>query len=297
MFIKSEILLTRHCSVGCSYCAIRRKTPDLPLLKWKKVLEQLKKWDVRFLAIYGAEPTEYVDFYGFLRLVKDLGWGKSSTVITAGNHLAVLAGAVSLGLLDSITVSWDFEKTHKNDWALSVIQMFRDQVSDLELSLTIFEDTTVEDLAKVFNICEMYNVWISFDLKHQNPTRHQWSKVPFGRDRVVYNDAVIQYILERKRSGAKVHQTEAAIMLDLSFEPLWVCKEPYFISINSDGHPMVCDDFHRMDKPVYEMTEAEFRTEWHESVAGCQGCKWSTHFLSEEIFSEEGVRHFAHGRE
>jgi MoaA/NifB/PqqE/SkfB family radical SAM enzyme len=261
------------------------------------VLEQLKRWDVRFLAIYGAEPTEYKDFLGFLRLVKDLGWGKHSTVITSGNHLTRLASAVKLGLLDSITVSWDFGKTSKNDWALSVITMFRDKVSDLELSLTIFEDTTVEELVKLFNICEMHDVWVSFDLKHQNPTCHEWSKVPVGQDRVVHNDKAIQYILERKRSGAKVHQTEQAILLDLSSEPLWVCREPYFISIDSSGNPMVCDDFHRMDKPVYEMTEEEFRTEWHKAVKNCIGCKWSTHFLSEEMFSEDGVKHFAHGRE
>lgn len=298
MFLKTEILLTRQCSVGCSYCRmVRKKNHSMPLSEWEKVLTVLKNWDVRFLAIYGAEPTEYPYFLDFLDLVKQGGWGKSSTVITAGHNPEIIKKAVDIGLLDSLTVSWDFGRTKKDNSGYQLCKDLYGRVTDIEISATIFENTTVEQIEYLVEEASKIGAWLSFDMCHSNTQNHLWSKVPKGKERTSFNDSVIKRMLELKSEGAKIHQSMGAIELCKSSNPLWRCIRPTFFTVNCDGVPMVCDDFGYSGKKLYDFKdEAEYREWWYKEQEGCLGCKWTTHFMSEEMFNVEGVTYFAHGR-
>lgn len=298
MFIKAEILLTRKCSIGCDYCRMRRDTNfQMPIEEWDKVLCKLRDWDVKFLAIYGAEPTEYPHFIEFMRLVNRYGWGKSNSVITAGHHPKVLEAAWDEGLLDSLTVSWDFNRTGKDNLADKICERFLGRVSDLELSATIFPDTTVNDIDILAMKAYLYDAWISFDLMHCDPFNHEWSKVPNGEKRVAVNDAVIQHLMRLAvNHRVKVHQTVRAMAQCLSEFDLWNCSYPYFLTVNCDGSPMICDDYGYSGKKLYDFTEEEFRAWWGVVAPTCPGCKWTTHFMSEELFNQKGVDHFVHGR-
>jgi len=298
MFIKAEVLLTRQCSLSCSYCRMKRKpSTDISIDTWKKVLSRLREWDVRFLAIYGAEPTEYPCFFSFLSLVKDLGWGKANTVITAGHNPGIIHTGIKMGLIDSVTMSWDFSKTKKDNLAMSLGKSIRNKISDLEISATIFENITKEQIDQMMDAVDSLDAWLSFDLKHMNTSGHTWSKVPKDCQRTDKNDVVIEHLLYLKREGRKIHQTELAIEKCLSHEPLWNCTQPFFMTVNCDGVAMVCDDFGYSEKRVdLWKSENEFRDWWGAEAKKCIGCKWTTHVMSEEMFNQEGVSHFCHGR-
>lgn len=298
MFIKTETLLTRRCSVGCKYCRmVRKENHSMPLHEWEKVLVVLSNWDVRFLAIYGAEPTEYDYFLGFLDLVRKYGWGRASTVITAGHRPEIVKQAVSIGLLDSLTVSWDFGRTDKDNMGYQLCKDLYGKITDIEISATIFPDTTTEQIDYLIKKASEIDSWVSFDMCHSNIQNHPWSKVPKGKDRTILNDSVIERMLELKEKGAKIHQSVEAIKLCRSSVPLWRCSDPTFFTVNCDGVPMVCDDFGYSGKKLYDFKgEEEFRKWWYKEQTGCIGCKWTTHFMSQEMFNTEGVAYFAHGR-
>lgn len=298
MFIKAEVLLTRKCSIGCSYCKMRRdENFQMSIEEWDKVLQTLRSWDVRFLAIYGAEPTEYPDFIPFMRLVNKYGWGKSNSVITAGHRLDILEKAWSEGLIDSLTVSWDFNRTGKDNLAERVCRRFLGRVSDLELSATIFNDTTIADIDHLAMRAYLYDAWISFDLEHRDPFNHEWSKVPYGESRVAHNDPVVQHLIRLSLDHkVKVHQTVKSMANCLTDFPLWRCSYSYFLTVNCDGVPMICDDYGYLGKRLYDFTEEEFRRSWSKVAPQCPGCKWTTHYMSEEMFNLKGVDHFVHGR-
>jgi MoaA/NifB/PqqE/SkfB family radical SAM enzyme len=306
--IKAEILFTRKCNKKCNFCGmIRNNVSTLSLDLWDKGLDQLKKLNCNFLAIYGAEPLyEFDRLLQFLELVNNKNIAYTIiTNLTLLNKLK-LNKLKKVGL-NSITFSIDTlnsnNKNSRDNYAIKWIDILIDNFKDVEGSMTITSKNKYE-VENIIKFLTSKNVWFSFDFYHYDKGHYNTKVTKLNKNFVLTTIdimSIIDIIIDLKIKGYKIHQTiEALIVMKKHLIYDWKCSYPYFVSINADGSMLVCDDCggENVEKiKVYELYDKwnEFVTAWKKDNLKCNGCMWSTHIMSELMHnSEYGNNYFRH---
>ena len=323
--IKAEILWSRDCSLGCSYCAMadgRRNT--ISEFDWEMGFYQLKKLGCSFAAFYGAEPlNDFEKLPNVIEYAESIGI--HTTVITSGvtpylnNKLRIL---YEHGLR-SITTSYDMvslgnSSAIKSAKAMDIINQFRSfgTTRDAAIVATLTR-TNFKLLPETIKKMSDKNIWTFFDLIH--PDRHQpGSKVKntehllFRQEDLNELNNVLAEVLSLKKEGYLCHTSESFIKhlskLRVSTFYTWCCAEednfPAFITIDCDGLVYPCDDFQPKEITnikIWEIADRweEFCSVWKkEVIATCPGCCWNTHLDAHAIKRNElPITDYIHGME
>lgn len=326
---KAELLWTRTCPLKCSYCNMATGEKNtLPLEYWEETVEQLKKLNCKFVAIYGAEPLADEGAINKLSLVinKLERSGINCTVITSGavpNLREKLIRLYSAGLR-SLTMSYDIlpldsSSKAKSDKAIETLLWFK----SLDDGRAIRDVATVTTLTKWnyhllpehINKMTKLGIWTFFDLIHDD--RNQ----PGGKckhtavtEELLFNEyhykhlgEVLKAVAIQKEMGMLCNTSLPFIQLleENDYEHIknynWHCaKDPVFpgwITIDYDGSVYPCDDFHtekkfKSNKIAEEFDE--FREFYRkEALDKCSGCLWNTHidanFIKAGVLDGYGV--------
>jgi len=272
---------------------------------WKEGMDQLKKLNCDFLAIYGAEPLE--EFSHKLPKVIEYAEkiGIHTTLITSGitKDLNYKLRTLYEHGLRSVTTSYDMSPLDhssglKTSKALEVISMFRSfgNVRDVAVVATLTNKnfrllpTTIREMSRS-------NIWTFFDLIH--PDRHQpGSKVRntnldlmFSADDLKELAYVLREVITMKKRGYLCHASEIFMNHIISHQNdiyKWNCSKessfPAWITVDCDGVVMPCDDFHSWTcTQPFKIWNLE--DEWNDFCKFqkemvslyCPGCCWNTH--------------------
>lgn len=314
--IKAEILWSRDCYLGCSYCAMADGRKNIISIEdWIKGFDQLKKLGCSFAAFYGAEPLN--DFEKFPEIIEYAeSIGICTTVITSGitSYLNDKLEMLYKHGLRSITTSYDMiplgnSSDIKSAMAIHTINRFRsfgptrDAAVVATLTRTNFK-LLPETIIKMSN----ENIWTFFDLIH--PDRHQpGSKVKntesfdllFRQEDLDELNDVLTKVLLLKKEGYLCHTSESFInhLSKVRIPTLytWCCAEednfPAFVTVDCDGLVYPCDDFQPKEITnikIWEIADRweEFCSVWKkEVIATCPGCCWNTHLDAHAIKRNE----------
>lgn len=327
-FLKAEILFTRYCNISCKYCGMKRKNvAEISMELWRKGLENIKALGCDFCAIYGAEPlTRFERLKQFLKECTEIGIKNS--VITNGIGLTrdKFAELYQSGLR-SITLScdaWvpcdlhcpDEETTEKSRQAIRIISLLKTLEDEFPMrDIEVIATLTKKNLRQFPDMLRFFSsqgVWTSFDFIHSN-RQMRGSKCPpisvigdllFSPADDPEVLAIFDEVRKLRQEGCLLHQTEGTLdflMRDANYRrQTWHCSYPGWISVDADGSLLGCDDFPDKVLGTFKIWELEknwetFRGVWRERVKHCQGCAWTTHWMSEKMVLEpDAAQYFAH---
>lgn len=338
--VKAEILFTRVCPLNCSYCYMIRRKENIhfpkeeelvfsqPYTGWRKVIDGLKKVNVPFFAIYGAEPLVFFD-----QLCDFIRYSDKNDILTTlitscvGLTEKKMEKLVNSGLR-SLTVSLDnldIKKiSDKNvqkksslglEWIFYFKQIYGDKIRDAEVVYTV-ERSNIEALPDAIKYFTSHGIWLHFDYieydrgqydskcapKEQLKGRYlEWSK-----DRLLVKD-VFSEVLSLKKKGYLIHPSESLIeeyMTKRFVNLQWQCNKPGFVSIDANGVVRVgCDDFTNpdcKDTPIYAWElDDKWDLFWKKHEEGVRyyncRCAWSTHYDAQLIYNNlHSASHYYH---
>ena len=327
--VKAEILFSRKCNLNCSYCNMANgKENILSIESWKLGMDQLKKLDCQFIAVYGAEPL--LEFDKLLEVVPYAeSIGIDTTIITNGtvpNTKSKLlrlynAGARSLSMsYDPIPL--DKSSSIKSDKAVNLLTWFKNlgnNVRDVAAIATVTKENFMS-LPDMVHKMSRLGIWTFYDLYHHD--RFQEGSKTKGYDPkyafLTEEDCnklytVLDYVNDLKQEGCLVHTNSEYLkkLKENGYSILrkynWNCatyKEfPSWVTVDCDGSVYPCDDFQpQRIQPfsvleIYENWEY-FKKEMRKAVLnGCPGCCWNTHIGAHAIKSgKESIEDYIHGR-
>lgn len=302
--VKAELLWSRKCPLKCSYCAMVNHKDNTPSLdQWRAGIDNLKRLDCKFIAIYGAEPLEE-----FEKLPQVIDYAESSgihtTLITSGftkdlnKKLKLL---YDFGLR-SITTSYDMipldhSSGLKSSKALEIIDTFRSfgKVRDVAIVATLTKQN-FRELPQVIRKMSDENIWTFFDLIHADrgqagsKVRNTNLDLMFSDDDFKELANVLDEVIYMKNRGYLCHASEIFLnkLIDEHNEVYnWNCAMersfPAWVTIDCDGTVYPCDDFQPNTVlnikmwDLYDMWN-DFCASWRSVVlVECPGCCWNTH--------------------
>lgn len=314
---KVELLWTRNCPLRCSYCAMATGGNNtLSIDFWKKAIDQWKKLNCGFVAIYGAEPlTEDVDKLGqAIQYMESLKI--RTTVITSGcvpNFREKIQKLYDYGLR-SLSMSYDIlpldkSSKAKTEKALDNLLWFREKegVRDAAAIATLSR-VNYKELPESIKKLSAMNIWTFFDMIHTDRGQPgcKVKDTPLTRELLFKEEdypeleRVLKEIMDLKDQGYLCHTSKLFVeeMSKDNYQHLrnydWHCAKeacfPSWISVDYNGHCYPCDDFHVVDNPKIFMADKiaeefnDFRDYYKEmSLKLCSGCCWNTHIDSNRI--------------
>jgi MoaA/NifB/PqqE/SkfB family radical SAM enzyme len=310
MLVKAEILWTRECPLRCHYCnMVTGMKNSQSSYFWRKGLDNLKKLDCKFIAIYGAEPlADYEKLPNFVEYARYLGM--DITLITSGcaPHTNIkLRQLYDVGLR-SLTTSYDIidldpSSAAKSKKALDLLKYFRKlgPVDNVAVVVTL----TKKNYKQLYNtMVEMtaQNIWTFFDLIH--PDRNQPGSKSKGSDpELLFAKEDLPELVEELK---RIREAKGKLMIhasstflehlinhpDLLLKYDWNCAKdkcfPSWVTVDCTGLVYACDDFQEpgtgipLDKLYEKWPEAQ--EIWKKSVVdNCPGCAWNTHLDAHNI--------------
>jgi len=290
--------------------------PDKDMALWKKGVQQLKKLDCGFCAIYGAEPLE--DFEHLPAFVAMLsGSHIESTVITScvvPQLKQKLTKLYNAGLR-SLTVSYDGDKTYdessaaKTKIGIKTLRWFRDQFSDLrDVAIVVtINRRNYKQIPDIVRRMTKEGIWTLFDFIH--PDRGQpgskcrntelTKKLLFQEEDLPGVVGMLEEIKILKEQNHLVHWSNLLLDYMKEYPKVlinydWHCVEkdvfPSWITVENTGEVYCCDDFHIINDPnkfyLWEIADRfeEFTKYWMGLARRyCRGCIWNTHWDANAI--------------
>jgi MoaA/NifB/PqqE/SkfB family radical SAM enzyme len=326
--LKAEILLTRHCNLQCEYCGIvdNSRAVELDEEHWKKAFTNIiEVLGGKFIAIYGGEPMIKYNMLKNLLNFLSTNYPHVDHTVISNSVLLTQEKAEELMAngLKSWTVSADsIEGTNPRDNAgFRALEIFKKLgLRDLAVSITIHKKNvhTVADLVRHIN---ELGYWALFDVIHTDKGGYTFApkaeKIP---DYVLTGEdasqlQVLAYELSRMyyEGKALIHQLPEFFNYlanpYYSIERNWICSYPAWITVDSNGHMMCCEDWTQPLTNSYNILDFVEERVWdryvndwkHDVKCGsgehgpCKGCLWSGHLQSEIALKDEhGIDYFAH---
>jgi len=328
--IKAEILWSRKCSLQCSYC--RMATGEFvkkDINQWREGVNQLLKFNCRFMPIYGAEPLDdfdYLpDFINYLKKKRVL-----NTIITSGiskDFKSKLKQLVNAGL-ESLSTSYDITgndkySSLKGDKAYKTLDLFKEYGKENAKDLAIIMTLTRFNFKLVPEVIRRNtkkNIWTLFDFLHydrgqpKSKTRNtpETFKLLFTDSDLIELKKVLLDIIDLKEKGYLVHQSKSFFKfiidnINIVKNLSWNCAKennfPAWVTVNYDAEVFPCDDFQpslqfKMYIDEIEKKWENFKKIWRPLVQSkCPGCCWNTHIDAHLIKrNKENFEGYVHGR-
>jgi MoaA/NifB/PqqE/SkfB family radical SAM enzyme len=285
-----QIFLTRRCNLRCAFCAApQHRSNDLPLAKWKIILQRLRQWGVMSLNIVGGEPTLHPDIWDFLSCAADLGF---LTVLHSNLY----------------KVQSDFEDRVVNS-----------KVFALEASFDSLDGRRPRTVtANVDLLCRIRDrgviPLVSTVMTSRNVDQVGEIARQVTRRRIVYLAAVYQSVggvfsVNDRRLVPSQEQIQSAFAVlrklkcanglirnsfhfldrpELHQEPRWHCDpaRDSWITVDSDGRLMVCQE-HESPFYVLEVQHVHTDSSWRRTKTAlanaCNGCSYHCYFEAEGL--------------
>jgi len=327
--VKAEILFSRKCNLKCSYCNMATgKENSLSVKDWMKGIDQLKKLNCQFIAVYGAEPLLEFD-----KLLEVLPYAESigidTTIITNGTVVKTKeklkqlydAGARSLSMsYDPLPI--DTSSQVKSDKAIELLTWFRKlgkNVRDVAAIATVTKENYME-LPRMVEKMSSLGIWTFYDIYHFD--RHQpGSKTSAYNPRFAFDNTMDRKSLldilwdvdNMRKQGFLIHTNDHYLkVLEKQNHPIlenydWNCADydcfPSFVTVDCDGVVYPCDDF--QPEEAGEFNIVDLHDEWPNfrkkmkfiTKSLCPGCAWNTHIGAHAIkVGLEDINDYIHGR-
>lgn len=307
--IKAEILISRRCTLGCSYCNMATGEKNtLSVKNWIRGIDQLKELDCKFIAFYGAEPLLEMDVLApLVRHAENIGI--DTTVITSGvltNTKPRLLKLIKFGL-KSLTVSFDInpadkDSARKSEAALKTLEYFQKKCPNLRdraVVVTLTEKNYRGILPAIIFFSQM-GIYTFIDLYHYDRGYIGSKTKGYDTDLIFKDpDEVLLYLKKvismKEEEGYLVHLSKNVldIYTQNKFKPEWHCSKcstfPSWLTIDCDGTVYPCDDFTPKRGIEFSITEIadnieRWKTYWTQYTAEkCPGCNWCTHIQAHSI--------------
>lgn len=336
--IKAEVLITRKCNIACDYCNMPidglKGKKELAPQQWGDIFNRLtEELNCSFYAIYGAEPTFYSGIYDVIKILNGMEGRAAYSVLT--NAILLLQKDIQKNFLDaglkSITLSMDgvddlqldkhiSARTNASRKALNWALSHRDVLEDIQVTSTVHRQNIGFQTTELIKFLSENGLWWSFDFVHDNKEKQGYlpvfSKTTSRHEKYAFSDGdeplivdFLNQLLLLKSEGYKIYQTDSWLKF-LRDHPSkviqrdWVCDPyPAWLTIDSDGYMLVCDDYF-LSAPIYaeDLPDKfeefiEFRRKALIEGQGCRECIWSTHWMSyEQLKNQAGISHISHGR-
>jgi len=313
--VKAEVLWTRKCSMGCSYCGMATgKRNALNLYQWMRGIENLKALGCEFIAFYGAEPFEDFDLLPAVVGYAE-GSGIHTTVITSGidpktkEKMAALHrhGAKSITMsCDPLPV--DISTDYKSKRALYFIKEWKKytHIRDAALVSTL----TKNNYEKFFtdHVPSMHDegIWCLFDIIHPDHGQpgskcKNYPKIGSLLFDEYHAKRMIEFAYYAKAHYIKFLHTSEHFISQCNEDPrilthyTWHCAKsdcfPSWITIDCDGTVHGCDDYQSSrygnlfiyDENFLEKFDPFFRDVKKAALNECPGCAWNTHIDAHAI--------------
>ena len=254
--LQCSLYVTDRCNLDCSYCTEYDNSQPHPSIS------DLKKWAFKIrelgtmrIALVGGEPLTHPHIVELVRYCRELGFATSLTTngfLLTRKRLQELEDAglqVMQISVDRMTPSPITKKTFKT--ILPKLDYFKDSKVSLHITGVLCQDTLPESTA-VLETGLARGIPTEVRLVHADPT--SFYRVQRGSPEALKN--FIEWMIQRKQNGEKIHTNEAVLDYQLSLlngKPTeWTCMAGYkLFFVSAQGKfwecSMVKTDKHIMD--------------------------------------------------
>jgi len=256
--LQCSLYVTDRCNLDCAYCTEYDNSRPHPSL------DDLKKWICKIrelgtmrIALVGGEPLMHPNIVELVRYCRELGFATSLT--TNGFLLTreLVQQLEDAGLqvmqisVDRMRPSPVTKKSFKT--ILPKLDYFRDSKISLHITGVICADTMTESQA-VLETGLSRGIPTEVRLVHADPLRR--FRVDRGRREEL--ERFIDSMIERKRSGEKIHTSEAILKYQRSLlrgeHVEWTCMAGYkLFFVSAQGKFWICSMVHT-DKHIMDVT-------------------------------------------
>jgi MoaA/NifB/PqqE/SkfB family radical SAM enzyme len=290
--LQCSLYLTDRCNLDCSYCTEYDNSRPHPKLEDLKLwIKKIRDLGTMRIALVGGEPLMHPDVVEIVRYCRELGFATSLT--TNGFLLTrkLLKQLEDAGLqvmqisVDRMTPSPITKKSFKT--ILPKLDYFKDSKISLHITGVICADTLPESKA-VLETGLSRGIPTEVRLVHADPL----SRFRVERGSKEELEAFIDSMIERKRSGEKIHTNEAILQYQKSLlrnEPVdWTCMAGYkLFFVSAQGKFWECSMVHT-EKHIMDVTlddlYANYRKKSCQSGCGVY-CAVSTSLLVQKPVS------------
>ncbi|CAN5466987.1 hypothetical protein BH18VER1_BH18VER1_12390 [soil metagenome] len=254
--LQCSLYVTDRCNLDCSYCTeYDNSQPHPPLDDLKTWLRKIRELGTMRIALVGGEPLTHPDIVELVRFCRELGFATSLTTNGFLLTKAKLQALEEAGLqvmqisVDRMTPSAITKKTFRT--ILPKLDYFKDSKVNLHITGVLCDDTLPESTA-VLETGLARGIPTEVRLVHADPT--SFYRVQRGSPAALKN--FIEWMIERKQNGEKIHTNGAVLDYQLSLlnatPTEWTCMAGYkLFFVSAQGKfwecSMVKTDAHIMD--------------------------------------------------
>ena len=229
--LQCSLYVTDRCNLDCSYCTeYDNSQPHPSISDLKKWAHKIRELGTMRIALVGGEPLTHPDIVELVRYCRDLGFATSLTTngfLLTRKRLQELEDAglqVMQISVDRMTPSPITKKTFKT--ILPKLDYFKDSKISLHITGVLCQDTLPESTA-VLETGLSRGIPTEVRLVHADPT--SFYRVQRGSPEALKN--FIEWMIQRKQNGEKIHTNEAVLDYQLSLlsgNPTeWTCMAGY----------------------------------------------------------------------
>ena len=283
----ASLFVTRKCNCRCPYCkSITQPFEDIPLQKWKAVIDRLHAWGVRIFSLTGGEPLVRPDI---LEIVDYISNNKKSIAWMISNFKSMdqsMIDKLQLAGLHFLTCSLDSlqgEGEKSNESALDLL-VYAKRKGIVASTLTV---ATCENIDQVSGIAkEVVSRGILFDMglfQHVGGAFSPADKKlkPQSMSQV---KELLEFLKNLKIKTGLVSPSLRYLNEDLSLYDTmgWKCPadRDLFLVVNNNGWLMPCQEY-ASDVDVLEikdLADPKWRSVKHDTVMACNGCFYGCYY-------------------
>ena len=260
--LQCSLYVTDRCNLDCSYCTeYDNSQPHPSISDLKKWAHKIRELGTMRIALVGGEPLTHPNIVELVRYCRELGFATSLTTngfLLTRKKLQELEAAglqVMQISVDRMTPSPITKKTFKT--ILPKLDYFKDSKVSLHITGVLCQDTLPESTA-VLETGLARGIATEVRLVHADPT--SFYRVQRGSPEALKN--FVEWMIQRKQNGEKIHTNEAVLNYQLSLlngQPTeWTCMAGYkLFFVSAQGKfwecSMVKTDKHIMDNTLDDL--------------------------------------------
>jgi MoaA/NifB/PqqE/SkfB family radical SAM enzyme len=273
--LQCSLYVTDRCNLDCSYCTeYDNSQPHPSISELKKWAHKIRELGTMRIALVGGEPLTHPDIVELVRYCRELGFATSLTTngfLLTRKKLQELEDAglqVMQISVDRMTPSPITKKTFKT--ILPKLDYFKDSKVSLHITGVLCQDTLPESTA-VLETGLARGIPTEVRLVHADPT--SFYRVQRGSPEALKN--FVEWMIQRKQNGEKIHTNEAVLNYQLSLlngQPTeWTCMAGYkLFFVSAQGKFWECSMV-KTDKHIMDITLDDLYANYRKKPcqAGC----------------------------
>ena len=271
-----QIFFTVKCNLRCDYCkVVERKTKDISLEEWKKIIAKMASWGVTYISITGGESVirkDLEDLVSYLKQLYIFSKLNSNGMLLTEERIESLAQAGLCSLAISLDSLGDGKKI-KNDSArvFELLSYAKERGIIAEARAVMNPSDPLKTLALAE---KTVGRGFFFGFGTLQAVGGLFSK-PLRQSPVIGGMA-------QDRHGIWL---PAHLFQVTDYSGKWKCdpQRDRWITVGNDGTLMACQEW-GSNIPILEIKNLEdprWRTHKSEAVAQCPGCYYDCYFSQE----------------